>query len=482
MRQELENVWLTKLEKTDRRSFLKTFSLGTAALTFSGMMYPANHSLDAAHHESNSNKPNIVLILADDLGWHQVGCYGSTFYETPNIDRLASQGMRFTDAYAACPVCSPTRASIMTGQYPARLHITDYIPGKDEDRILKNPDWAKNLPLDTTTIPESLKKAGYTSGHFGKWHLNVDKNYSPGRPGDPQSHGFDDVLTTHKPEAGPASKYENDAHHVREITERSLQFIETNRDKPFFCYITHNSIHRPQVEKQELIDKYAAKPGADLEEYGHDNPVQAAMLETLDKSVGTVMQKLEELELIENTLVIFYSDNGHLGPKDEFPLRGSKSDLYEGGIRVPLIASWAGVIEPGSISQEIVISNDFFPTFNELTGIHDKYRDIDGESILPILKQTGKLERDAVYFHYPHYHHQSIAPAGAIREGKYKLVEWFEKSKTGEKGALELYDLENDLGERHNLAAENPELTDRLFTKLMQWRKDVGAQEMVINQ
>ena len=466
---------------TDRRTFLKDLGLGTAALTFLGMIPPAAQSLKGAHHLVNHRKPNIVLILADDLGWHQLGSYGSTYYESPNIDRLASRGMRFTEAYAASPICSPTRASIMTGQYPTRLHITDYIPGNDLSEKLKTPDWAKSLPLDTTTIPESLKKAGYVSGHFGKWHLNVDKNYSPGRPGDPQSHGFDDVLTTHKPGAGRESKYENDAHHVREITERSLQFIEANRDKPFFCYITHNSIHRPQIEKKELIDKYAAKPDADLEEYGHDNPVQAAMLETLDKSVGEVMQKLEDLELLDNTLVIFFSDNGHLGPKDEFPLRGSKSDLYEGGIRTPLIASWPGVIEPGSVSNEIVISNDFFPTFNELVGISENYPDIDGESILPVLKQTGKLQREAVYFHYPHYHHQGIAPAGAIREGKYKLIEWFEQSKTGEDGALELFDLESDLGERHNLAADMPDLANRMFEKLKKWRKEVGAQEMTVN-
>ena len=193
---------------TGRRTFLKDFGLATAALTFSGMMPPAAQSLKAAHHSAKQGKPNIVLILADDLGWHQLGSYGSTFYESPNIDRLAAGGMRFTNAYAASPVCSPTRASIMTGQYPARLHITDYIPGNDRDEKLKNPDWAKHLPLDITTIPESLYKAGYVSGHFGKWHLNVDKNYNPGRPGDPQSQGFDDVLTTHKPGAGRASQYE----------------------------------------------------------------------------------------------------------------------------------------------------------------------------------------------------------------------------------------------------------------------------------
>ena len=205
-------------------------------------------------------QPNIVFILVDDLGSHQLGCYGSIFYETPNIDKLAGEGMKFTNAYAASTVCSPTRASIMTGKYPARLHLTDYIPGNaPQDTLLIVPNWTKQLLSEEITIAETLKSAGYATGHFGKWHLNKDKNYEPGRPGDPGSQGFDDVLCTHKPGAGPPSPYVDDSHHVREITERALSFIEKNKENLFFCYITHNTIHAPEIEKQEKINKYNQK-------------------------------------------------------------------------------------------------------------------------------------------------------------------------------------------------------------------------------
>jgi len=432
-------------------------------------------------------KPNIVFILIDDLAYHQLGCYGSSFYETPDIDHLAKQGMRFTDAYAAAPVCSPTRASIMTGKYPARLHLTDYIKGHSpKDKKLLTPDWTPYLPLEEVTIAEALKAAGYVTGHFGKWHLNKDKNYKPGRPMDPGSQGFDDVLTTHKPGKELKSPYENDWHHVRQITERAIAFIKNNKDKPFFCYISHNTIHRPEKEKKELIEKYRKKPGADNDQkYGHNNPVQAAMLETLDNSVGSVLKNLDELNLSDNTIVIFFSDNGHLGPKDSKPLRGSKADLYEGGIRVPLIVRWPGVVKPAGVCNVPVISNDFFPTLLEAAGLKvtDAEVKADSESIIPLLKQTGRFKPRALYWHYPHYHHQGVGPSGAIRQGEYKLIEWFEKSVDGvdTPGALELYNLKNDINEQHNLAEKMPEKTAELYGKLKQWRKSVGAQEMVRN-
>ena len=430
-------------------------------------------------------KPNIVFILADDLGWHQPGCYGSRFYETPNIDRLAAQAMRFTDAYAACPVCSPTRASIMTGKYPARLHLTDFIKGSSPtNKKLLTPDWTAYLPLEELTIAEALKEAGYATGHFGKWHLNRDKKYAPGRPGDPGSQGFDDVLTTHKPKERPDSKYENDWHHVREITERAVAFIENSKDKPFFCYVSYNSIHRPEIERDELVNKYRKKAGADnQQQYGHNNPTQAAMLETLDKSVGSLMQKLAEAKLTDNTIVVFFSDNGHLGPKDCKPLRGSKADLYEGGIREPLLVRWPGVVKAGTTCNVPVISCDFFPTLLEVVGRKATDPAVDGESIMPLLKQTGKLKRDAIYWHYPHYHGLGIAPSGAIRQGRYKLIEWFEKSidGAGTDGAAELYDLEKDMGEQNNLAKSKPQITAELYEKLKTWRKNVGAQEMTKN-
>jgi arylsulfatase A len=460
----------------NRRMFLRTG--GTAAIALPSLL--SCTSLSSAPREME--KPNIVFILADDLGWHQLGCYGSEFYETVNIDHLARQGMRFTNAYAACHVCSPTRASILTGKYPARLHLTDYIPGKKpKGEKLLAPDWSKQLLQGETTIAETLKSAGYATGHFGKWHLNIDKEYKPGRLGDPGSQGFDDVLTTHKPGAGPESKFGGDWHHVREITERAGVFIERNKERPFFCYISHNSIHTPEIETKALLDKYANKTGA--KKKGRENPKQGAMLETLDKSVGTILFRLRELDLERKTIVIFFSDNGQKGPKHGKPFRGSKGDLYEGGIREPLIIRWPGITKPGSVCDEVVISNDFFPTLNEIAGASKDTKDIDGISITPLLEDsTASLERDAVYWHYPHYHSLGLGPQSAVREGPYKLIEWLEKSAHNEEGAFELYDLINDPGEQNNLIDSKPEVADKLKIKLSAWRENVGAQKMIMNK
>ena len=252
------------------------------------------------------NPPNILFILADDLGQHQIGCYGTKFYETPHVDKLASQGMRFTDAYAASPVCSPTRASIMTGKHPARLHLTEFIPGSQtppKGSRLKAPEWTKELRDTETTIAELLKSGGYVSGHFGKWHLNKNKKYRPGRAGDPGSQGFEDVLTTHKPGAGPESVYPDDWHHVRSITQRAIEFMEKNKDQPFFCYVSHNSIHSPLKEEKKLVDKYKSKKGSTDK---NQNPVMGAMVERLDRSVGSLLAALERFELNENTIVVFF--------------------------------------------------------------------------------------------------------------------------------------------------------------------------------
>jgi arylsulfatase A-like enzyme len=435
--------------------------------------------------ETHREKPNFVFILADDLGYHQLGSYGSSFYETPSLDQLAREGLRFTDAYAAAPVCSPTRASIMTGKYPGRLHLTVNIPtGRPDDKLLVTPEFATWLPLEELTIAEALKRAGYATGHFGKWHLNEDKAYRLDRPGDPRSQGFDDVLTTHKPGAGPESRYEEDWHHVREITERAAAFLESNRDRPFFCYVAHNSIHAPEMERESRIDEFRNKSGADHDqEHGQNNPIQAAMLATLDRSVGALMSKLQELGLERNTIVVFFSDNGQLGPKDGRPLRGSKGDLYEGGIRVPLIIRWTGVTEPGSVSGEPVISNDFFPTLCDLAGIASDFKYLDGVSLLPLLRNSrANLGREAIYWHFPHYHGQGLGPQGAVREGNYKLIEWFEKSKAGAEEAYELYDLGSDPGERRNLAGSLPDVTSRLGNLLRSWRQRVGAQEMTLRE
>ena len=428
--------------------------------------------------------PNIVLILADDLGWRQLGCYGSDFYWTPNIDQLANQGIRFTDAYAAAPVCSPTRASLMTGKYPARLHLTDFIKGTNQppESPLKLPEWTPYLKLEETTIAEALKNQGYATACFGKWHLSKAKQPPASDSHNPDKQGFDQYFVTYKPEEGLARPWqtaEDDGHNVRLITEKSLQFIEENRENPFFLYISHNTIHRPLMEKAKLIGKYQEKAKSDKAE---NNPVIAAMIETLDRSVGQVIAKLTALDLTDNTMVVFFSDNGGLATlSDQTPLRSGKGSLYEGGIRVPLIFKWPGHIKAGTIDATPVCSIDFFPTLLAVAGRKETGRDLDGENILPLLTGKGDIRREALFFHYPHFHKAGEGPSGAVRQGDFKLIEWYEKSYKGidQPGALELFNLRNDIGEQHNLAAEDMQLTRELYERLNRWRKEIGAQDMV---
>ena len=432
-------------------------------------------------------KPNILLILADDMGQHQLGCYGNPFYETPNLDRIAAQGMKFVNGYAAATVCSPTRASIMTGKYPARLHITDFIPGNPYPHAkLKTPDWQKYLPLDEPVLPELLAEAGYVSGHFGKWHLSADKDYEPGRPGDPDTRGFSDVLALDKPEphqavdAGADPDY--DAHRVREITDRAITFMNRHRDEPFFCYVAHSSIHMPIMEYTPRVIKYARKKDA-CNKMGN-NPFIGAMVETLDKNVGRLLDTLEALNLSEDTLVIFLGDNGdYFGKEGLKPLYGSKGDLYEGGVRVPFLMQWPGTIPQGVECADLVCSHDFVPTIAEMAGLEIIDPDVDGVSLMPVMTQAAPLERDTLYWHYPHYHSLGIAPSGSIRQGNFKLIEWFENSIEGPDtpGALELFDLDRDPGEQNNLVAEMPDKARELYAKLKTWRKEVGAQEMERN-
>jgi len=421
---------------------------------------------------------NIVLILADDLAWNQVGYHGTEFYETPNIDAIASSGMQFSKAYSANPVCSPTRASLMTGKNPARLQITDYIPGSPYPyaRLLR-PAEVPGLDLEEVTIAELMKSRGYATGHFGKWHLNVDKNYAVGRPGDPESQGFDDILTTVKPEyeADPLA----DAHHSIEITNRSLDFIDNNKDQPFFLYVTHHTVHRPIMEDPELIAKYAAKPGADDPV---NNPIMAAMIETMDDGIGRILERIEEHGLTERTIVVFYSDNGgfeQLQAQD--PYRGGKAMIWEGGVRVPLAIKWPGIVEAGTSDDSLVVSDDFFPTFSEILNTTELPADVDGLSLVPLLQQSGSLDRDTLYFHYPHYHHLGYMPAGAIRQGDYKLIEWFEGSILGEGKTVSLFNIETDPGETTDIAAEHPGLSAEMLQELKAWRKEVGAGEMTVN-
>lgn len=421
---------------------------------------------------------NIVFILADDLGWNQVGYHGTTFYETPNIDLLASQGMQFSNAYTSAPVCSPTRAGLMTGRHPARLHLTDYIPGSPYPFAkLVTQKQAPCLPLEEVTIPEKLKEMGYVTGHFGKWHLSIDKNYEPGRPFDPASQGFDVVYTSVKPP--PETDPEKDAHHAIEITERSLKFIEDYHEQPFFLYVTHHIVHRPLMEKADLIAKYQAKEDSDKP---YNNPVMGAMVERLDWSVGEILKKLEEFKLSERTVVVFYSDNGGLEQlQDQDPLRGGKATIFDGGLRVPLAIKWPGVIKAGSRSAELVTSEDFFPTLMEIAGISYERETLDGVSLIPVLNGTGHLDRNTLFFHYPHYHHQGYRPAGAIREGDYKLIEWYEEVVLGLDNQVNLYNLKEDMGEAKDLSSQMPQKVAELRKKLHEWRKTVGAQEMTAN-
>lgn len=424
--------------------------------------------------------PNIVLILSDDHGLHQAACYrhitGNTFYETPNLDRLAREGMCFDNAYAAAPICSPTRASIMTGKSPARLHLTDWIPGWGiQNQQLMEPDWTKFLPLEETTLPEMLRPLGYVNGHFGKWHLNKDTDYAADRPMDPGSQGFDEVMTAHKPKSNSTDP---DSHAAVKITEAALTFIETNRQRPFFCYIAHNLIHIPFLESADAVAKYKARAGSDRKE---NDPVVGAMVETLDRNVGRVLDTLDQLGLANNTIVMFMGDNGASDAIDVLkPLRGGKAQLYEGGIRVPFLMRWPAAVKSGTQCSEPVISNDIFPTLVEAAG--GKVRDHavlqDSRSLIPLFCGDS-LRRQAIHWHYPHYHKLGLGPCGAIRQGRYKLIEWYEKSNSNDADRIELYDLQTDLSEQRNLTAENPEQAARLLIALRDWRKRVGAQEMV---
>ncbi|TKJ38732.1 MAG: arylsulfatase [Planctomycetes bacterium B3_Pla] len=437
----------------NRRDFLKAAGAGAASL-----VVPSCVSASSGPHK----RPNVIFILIDDMGWPDVACYDSKFHETPNIDRLADQGMKFTDAYAACPVCSPTRASIMAGQYPARVGITDFIPGhwRPYEKLVV-PENRLQLPLESVTIGEVLKEQGYATCYIGKWHLG-GKGYSPDK------QGFEKVVLS--------VKNRNDKQ-VSGFTDKAIEFIEEKKQEPFFLYLSHHSVHIKLEAPQELVDKYKNKPKPAS---GVNNPVYAAMVEHLDTHTGRILKKLDDLDLAERTIVIFFSDNGGLrqayggygGPRQivstNAPLRDEKGTVYEGGVREPLIVRWPGVVKSGTICSVPVTSVDFYPTFLNIVGAKGSpNQPLDGESILPLLKQTGTLERRAIYWHYPHYHHSR--PAGAIREGDWKLIEFFEE------GHLELYNLKRDIGEKNNLAGTMPKKAAALQRKLAKWRKSVGA-------
>jgi arylsulfatase A-like enzyme len=478
-----------------RRDFLKTASKGAAALALPGCMNLPRRS--AA--KTVAAKPNVIFILVDDLGWTDAGCYGSRYYETPNIDRLASQGVKFTNGYAACAVCSPTRAAVMTGRYPARLGVTDWIRGRfqggdippdkknpteyvgGKDKKLLCPPNALWMDLDEITIAEALKPAGYVTCHIGKWHLGADDWY-PDRQGfdfniggcdfghppsyfDPYANRRQGSIPTLEPRK--KGEYLTD----READE-AVGFIRNHSGRPFFLYMAHYAVHTPIQAKKDLIEKYQAKPPTNQK-----NPTYAAMVDSVDQAVGRIMVALDETNVAENTLVIFTSDNGGLlGPTDNAPLRSGKGYPYEGGIREPTIVRWPAAVRAGWESNVPVTSVDYFPTICEAAGVRPPTdRAIDGESIMPLLTQTGSLERDALYWHFPHYRVEDVVPYSIVRAGDWKLIKRYEGKP------FELFNLRDDLSEKNDLSAEMPEKVRGLEAKLTAWLASVGAKLPVPN-
>jgi arylsulfatase A-like enzyme len=444
-----------------------------------------------AANAAAARAPNIVFILADDLGWADLGCYGSTFHETPELDRLARLGMRFTQAYAAAPLCSPTRASFLTGRHPARLHLTTYLPGRPDSPLQKllQPTINQQLSLRETTLAEALKPLGYVSAHIGKWHLG-------GKGFGPEDQGF--ALNLAGTDGGsppgpggyfrfqtPTLKADDDAEYLTDrLTTEAERFIENNRDKPFFLYLCHFAVHIPLQAKPDLIAKYQAKRKAPWQDDpkkapAQDNPVYAAVLESLDQGVGRVMRKLDELGLADDTLLVFMSDNGGLAVREgpdtpatsNAPLRGAKGQLYEGGIRVPLIVRWPGRIKAGAVCDVPVSSADWFPTLLRVAGSKPEPGiPLDGIDILPVLQGTAVRNRDTLFWHLPHYSNQGGRPSGAIRRGNLKLIEHYED------GRLELFDLAKDVSEKNDLSAAMPEQARELRRLLAEWRRSVDAQ------
>jgi arylsulfatase A-like enzyme len=437
--------------------------------------------------------PNVIFILADDLGWRDLGCYGSSFYETPNIDQLAASGIRYTNAYAAACVCSPSRASIMTGKYPARLGITDWLPGRPDNarQKLRRPALPDHLSLSELTIGEAFKAAGYVTGFVGKWHLGGEGFL-------PQDQGFDvSVAADHRgaPSSyfspykipslpdGPAGEYLTDR-----LTDEAIKFIEQAKSRPFFLFLSHYAVHNPQQAKKALVEKYSAKlsglpvpagpefrpEGDNLVRQIQNQPVYAAMVESLDQSVGRVMKHLQESGLEQNTIIVFTSDNGGVStaeghPTSNVPLRAGKGWNYEGGVREPLIIRWPSRAAAGRVSEKIVIGTDFYPTLLEAAGLpsHPEQH-LDGVNILGSLSSHGAESR-SLFWHYPHYSNQGGKPSSAIRNGDLKLVEWLED------GRVELFNLKDDPEETRDLSKKAPAEAARLLASLHDWRQRVGA-------
>lgn len=467
--------------------------------------------------QPQKQKPNVIFVLLDDFGYSDLGCYGSKFYESPNIDRLASEGIRFTDAYASCPVSSPTRSSIMTGRYPVKTGITDWIPGRQAtkggdpgDKLMALP-FRQELDLSEITIAEALRKNGYTTMISGKWHLGGTPEYWPENQGfdvnkggfsagspvrNKNANGYFSPYGNPRLEDGPEGEYLTDRQ-----TDEAIKFIENNRQKPFFVYLSYYAVHNPMQGKKDLVEHFTKradsmglskqnafsrekdwiKPSMSdnfRERIIQSNPVYAAMVKSVDENIGKLLSRLKELGLEENTIIIFTSDNGGLAtsegsPTCNAPLRAGKGWLYEGGIRVPLIIRY----KPYGIGKEIhtpVCSVDYFPTILEMTGSENEKIKTDGISIMPIFEEDKMKERP-LFWHYPHYSNQGVEPGSAVRLGRYKLIDNFERNRQ------ELYDLETDLSETTDISMKNPEKTKELYDLLNEWRKKNNAKMMIPN-
>lgn len=455
---------------------------------------------------------NVVLFFVDDMGWTDLGCTGSDFYETPNIDALAKSGVRFTNGYAACTVCSPSRAALMTGQSPARLHVTDFIPGHSFiNTPMTIPEWTKVLEKQHLTLPELLEPSGYTSVHLGKWHLAHRDGYATGKEDTadpefyPQAHGFDINVGGCEKGAPPSyfwpygkgenltemkanSIYEtlpknNRTEEQREgeyLTDRLASEAEILIDQlaeakqPFFMNFSFYNVHTPLMGRPDLVKKYQAKL-TENPARKHTNVRYAAMVESVDEAVGRVVKKLQEHNLWDDTLVIFTSDNGGLeGATDNAPLRQGKGGIYEGGVRVPLIVRLPGEGKVGELCHHPAITMDIVPTIYDVLGITLPLEIAavqDGVSLLPYLKEPQSPPvRDDLFWHYPHYHSMGAQPYSAIRSGNWKLIEVFGHKE------LQLYDLESDIHEDNNLVNAEQDKVDELYAKLVAWRESVGAQ------
>lgn len=420
-------------------------------------------------------RPNIIFLLLDDLGWRDFGCYGNRINQTPNTDQLAAESVRFTDAYAACPVCSPTRASILTGKYPARLHLTDWIPGRrpwPHARLL-TPAFEQQLPLREVTIAEALKPIGYRTASIGKWHLGGEGFH-------PEQQGFDlNIAGDHR---GSVASYfgpfnlpglkggSPDEYLTERLTAAAERFIRdcAASRQPFFLYLPEYTVHLPLNAREAAIARYRAR--------GAPEPAYSAMVESFDVALGRIRTTLVELGISGNTILFVTSDNGGVRfqgsrPKpvtDNSPLRSGKGHLFEGGIREPLIIHWPGITRPGRVVRTPVSSIDFFPTILDMAGA-PKPREVDGVSLTGLLRGQDKLHRDALFWHYPHYSDQGGVPSAAIRRGDWKLIEFYEDRR------LELFHLKRDIGERVNLAERHPRIAADLKRRLDDWRRSVDA-------